>query len=310
MHWLDSLWLFLPRDRLFTGGWGDCDRVMELATPLLVADEAQPLTLQWSMASTSRGVQRRVGTAQSPCVLAASGVERLSVLRLTPANGNVRARCVVPPSWSERDFSMRERLFAPLVRQGVELWLLEGAYFGQRRPPGQKGEGIRSVAELLGMGLCGVMELRGMVAAARLETPSAPVVLSGFSMAGQFSAQVAATLTWEIPVVAMSPSDSPVAVFVEGPLSRAVDWNALEREGGRARLVPLLERFSVRALKPPPSKKRVLLASRHDGIVPPTAFERVAAHWAVEARWLESGHLGAFMFNGPALRRAVLEVLE
>jgi hypothetical protein len=308
VHWLDSLWLVLPRDRLFANGWGDCDRVMELAAPFLVPDEAQPLLIQWSMPSTAGGVQQRLGTARAPCALAPSGVERLSVLRLTPANGKIRGRCIVPPSWNDPDFSMRSRLFAPLVVQGVELWLLEGAFFGKRRPLGQIGVGIRSVAELLAMGLCDLTELRGMVAAARLEAPHAPVVLAGFSMAGQFSAQAASTLVWEIPVVAMSPSDSPVAVFVEGPLSRTVDWAALGA-GGRERLIPLLDRFGIRTLVPPPSKKRVLLATRRDGIVPPSAFERVAKHWEVQPRWLDSGHLGAFMFNRAALRSAVLEVL-
>jgi hypothetical protein len=308
VHWLDTLWLIVPRDRLFARGFGDCDRVMEQAMPLLVPDEAPPLHLQWSMPQTARGVTRRIGTAQSPCTLAPPGVERLSVLRLSPANGGIRARCIVPPSWNDQDFAMRSQLFAPLVQQGVERWLLEGAFFGKRRPLGQVGVGLRSVEELLAMGLCDLIELRGMVAAARLEAPAAPVVLAGFSMAGQFCAQVAATLVWEIPVVAMCPSDSPVAVFVEGPLSRSVDWKALG-PGGVERLIPLLDRFGIRTLAPPPSKRRILLATRRDGIVPPSAFERVAKHWNVQARWLDSGHLGAYMFNRAALRKAVLELL-
>ena len=302
------MWLYIPRDELFSDGWGDCDRVIETATPFLEPDEAQPLALKWAQPTKSWGIERRLGVAVSPCALAPAGVERLTVLRMTPARGQVRARVVVPPSWADAGFSMRTRLFAPLVQQGIELWLLEGAFFGNRRPSGQIGVGIRTVAELLSMGLCDLTELRGMVAAAREEEPKAPVVLAGFSMAGQFSAQVAATLVWDIPVVAMSPSDSPVAVFCEGPLSKSVAWEALG-EGGRERLIPLLERFGIRSLAPPPSKKRILLATRHDGIVPPSAFERVAAHWRVEPRWLESGHLGAFMFNRAALRSAVLEVL-
>lgn len=307
MHWLDALWLFIPRDRLFSDGWGDCERVLDVARPFLTPDEARPLQLVWAQPVTKGGVVSRLGRAVSPCALAPPGVEALSILRLSPQQGGVRARVIIPPSWSDADFAMRTRLFAPLVEKGLELWLLEGAFFGSRRPKGQQGVGIRTVAELLAMGLCDLMELRGMVAAARDESP-APVVLAGFSMAGQFSAQVAATLVWEIPVIAMSPSDSPVPVFCEGPLSKSVDWAALG-EGGREKLIPLLEQFGIRNLVPPPSKKRILIATRRDGLVPPTAFERVAAHWGVEARWIDSGHLGAFMFNRPVIRNAVLEVL-
>jgi len=309
MHWLDAMWLYVPRDRLFAGGFGDCDRVMKVAEPFLAPHEAQPLDLKWGAPVTKNGVERRLGTAASPCPLAVVESQQLTVLRLTPTDGPVRGRAILPPSWSEQDFRMRERLYLPLVKQGVELWLLEAPFFGLRRPKGQVGVGLRTVADLLAMGVCSLMELRGMVAAAREEEPSLPVVLSGFSMAGQFSAQVAATLPWDVPVVTMSPSDSAIPVFVEGPISKSVDWKTLEKEGGKERLVPLLEQFGLLNLAPPPSKKKILLATRRDGIVPPAAFERIAGHWKVEPRWLDWGHLGGFLFAGSSLRQAVLETL-
>ncbi len=258
-------------------------------------DEPPPLDLAWA---------GPVGTAKSPCAYAPADVR---ILKLA-AQGPVRARVIVPPSWNDTDFGLRAKLFAPLTKDGIEFWLLEGAFFGARAPRGQKGVGLRTVEDLLAMGLCGLMELRGMVAAARAAVPSAPVVLCGFSMAGQFSAQTAATLVWDVPVIAMSPSDSPVAVFIEGPMSKSVDWRALG-DGGRERLTALFSQFGVGALAPPPSKKRILLATRHDGIIPPSAFSRVAAHWQVEPRWIESGHVGGFIFNRAPIRNAVLEVL-
>lgn len=297
MHWIDALWLFLPRDRLFSGGWGEPQRVLDAARPFLVPDAPAPLPIAWTGA---------LGTAKSPCAWSPADV---SILKLA-AEGPLpaRARVIVPPSWNDTDFGLRSGVFAPLTKQGIEFWLLQGAYFGTRAPKGQKGVGLRTVEDLLAMGLCGLMELRGMVAAARAASPSVPVVLAGFSMAGQFSAQTAATLTWEIPVVAMSPSDSPVAVFIEGPMSKSVDWRALG-DGGRERLTTLFSQFGVGALAPPPSKKRILLATRHDGIIPPSAFDRVAAHWRVTPRWIESGHVGGFVFNRAPLRNAILEIL-
>lgn len=308
MHWLDALYLKLPRVGLFSAGWGDWERVLEAAQPYALPSEQAPLPIRWSMPTISGGIEHRLGTAKSPAPLIGEDLEELEVLRLTPVGRPVRARCIVPPSWGDQGFRERTLMLSALVSEGFELWFLEGAFFGGRRPTGQQGVGLRTVAELLQMGLCNLTELRGLVSAARDAQPSAPVILVGFSMAGTFAAQAAATLPWDIPVVAMAPSDSAVAVFCEGPFSKTVVWSALG--GNRTRLEEVLAQFGITVLAPPPTQRRFLLATRHDGIVPPSAMERVAAHWKVAPRWVESGHLGGFFFHRRAMHRAIRESLE
>jgi hypothetical protein len=300
VHWLDSAYLALTsRVQLFSRGWGEHEAVMESAAPLRAPHEPARLKLSWSAADGPVSI----GTAVSPCPRLMAPVSTVTVLRLTPPNP--RARVVLPPSWGDEGFTKRRFGFGGLLARGVELWMLEGAYFGTRRIRARLA--MSTVEEFLTLGLATVLELRALVAAARAD--GRPVAVAGYSMAGQLAAQAVATLPWEIPIVAMAPSDSAGPVFIDGPLSKAVDFAALG-DDARERLGQLFHRSRVQALPPPRSKRRTVVATRRDGIVPPTAMERLAAHWDVTPRWLDTGHLGAYLFHRDVLQRAVLEALD
>jgi hypothetical protein len=299
VHWLDTAWLALTeRVQLFARGWGEHEAVMRAAAPLLAPHEPAAVALSWD--AEHRGV------APSPCPRLPPAVATLTVHRMVPKKTQTRARVVLPPSWGDEGFTQRRFGFGALVEHGVELWMLEGAYFGTRRN-NRARLALATVEEFLTLGLANVLEVRALVAAARAD--GLPVAVAGYSMAGQLSAQAVASLPWEVPVVAMAPSDSASPVFIEGPLSRAVSFRALG-EGGRDKLHALFHRARIQILPPPKSKRRIVVATRHDGIVPPSAMERVAAHWHVEPRWLDTGHLGAYVFHRKVLQRAVLEALE
>ena len=299
MHWLDTAYLlFTRRVRLFHRGWGDLEPVLRAAQPLLQRHEPAPLTVTWQ----TRGGDVSFGTAASPCTLLPGASQQLQVLRLTPKA--VRARVVVPPSWGDEGFNQRRFGFGALLEQGIELWLLEGPFFGGRRDGGRLQMG--TVREFVTMGLANVLELRALVGAARAD--GLPVAVAGFSMAGLLGAQAVATLPWEVPVVAMSAGDTASAIFLNGPLSKTVAFEALGLDA-KERLRELFDRTRLQVLPPPRSPKRVVVATKRDGLVPPEAMERLAAHWQVEPRWVDSGHLGAYVFHRKVLQRAVLDVL-
>ncbi len=218
----------------------------------------------------------------------------------------LRARVIVPPSWGDEGFAKRRYGFGALVERGLELWFLEGPFFGTRRLGGSKLT-LSTVEQFLLMGLANVVELRAVIGAARAD--GVPLVVAGYSMAGQLAAQAVATLPWELPVVSMAPSDSAGPVFVDGPLSGAVHFDALGFSGRRRLAELLFARSRVQVLPPPRSPKRVVVANRHDGIVPPSSMERLAQHWGVAPRWIESGHLGAFLFHRDVLQGAIESVL-
>jgi hypothetical protein len=299
MHWLDSAYLLLTRRlRLFHRGWGDIEPVMKAASPLLHPHPPAPLAFSWQ----AKSKRAALGTAPSPCPFLPGAAATVQVLRLSPAK--VRARLVLPPAWGEEGFLQRRFGFAALLHEGVELWLLEGAFFGGRREGGPPH--LATVRDFLLMGLANVLEARALVGAARAD--GLPVAVAGYSMAGQLGAQAVATLPWEVPVVAMAPSDTASAVFLQGPLSKTVAFASLGLDA-RARLQELFDRARLQVLPPPRSKRRVVVGTRRDGIVPPEAMERVAQHWSVEPRWVDSGHLGGYVLHRSALQRAVLDVL-
>lgn len=305
MHWLDALYLKLTtRQPLFTRGWGDVERPLDEVPALLTRSVPRPLALEFMPTS------RRVDEAfvASPAPLLDPSMAPLHVVRLR-AKGPNRARLIVPPSWGDEGFWMRRHLVDSLRYRGVEVWLFEGAYFGSRRAPGQRKVGLHTVGDFLRMGLANVHETRALVATALELEPRLPVLLAGYSMAGQMAAHAAASLDLDVPVTVMAPSDDASVVFCSGPLSKSVTFSALG-ENAVTRLGDVLRRLSVLHQPAPRSRHRAVVATRTDGIVPPSSMLALAKHWGVTPTWVDSGHLGAYALRASSLRAAMLDTLE
>jgi predicted alpha/beta hydrolase family esterase len=111
----------------------------------------------------------------------------------------------------------------------------------------------------------------------------------------------------------MAAGLSGVPVFNEGLLSRSVELSALGGpERGRARLAEL---FGAADLDrhPPPRRPEaaVLVGARRDGYVRADQIEALAARWrGSELVWLDTGHAGALVRHGAALRAAALRALD
>ncbi len=293
-HWLDRAWsTFSRQPALFAKGWGALEPLDALAAHLRTRPEVEPLALKW------RG---DLASARSPFALLPDSISTVQVKRLRPV-GKTFARLLVPPSWGDEGFGMRTYLFGALARSGIEVWLLEGAYFGARAFPGIRGLALPTVADFMTMGLANVVELRALAATARAD--GLPTGIAGYSMAGMLAGLVSATVPFELPVAALVPSENAGPVFLGGPLGARVDYEALG-PSSRARLAALFEAHGVCATAPPLSTRRVVVVTRRDGLVPPSSQQKVAQHWNVTPMWLDSGHLGAYVFERSALRRAVL----
>lgn len=305
MHWLDSVYLRLTtRQPLFAQGWGELERPLSEVPALLTRSVPTPLRLDFL--PTSPRTDEAFVTSPAPHLDERLGP--LHVVRLR-AKGPNRARLIVPPSWGDEGFWMRRHLVDGLRYHGVEVWLFEGAYFGSRRAPGQVKVGLHTVGDFLRMGLANVHEARALVVTALELEPRLPVLLAGYSMAGQMSAHAAASLDLEVPVTVMAPPENASVVFCEGPLSRSVTWSALG-DDAVARLSAVLKRLSVLEQPAPRSAQRAVVATRRDGIVPPSSMSALAHHWGVTPTWLDSGHLGAYALEAAALRAAMLRMLE
>ncbi len=299
MHWLDALSVrWLRRQALFAGGWGNPEALAPWAQAWRAPRPATGLALRWSPLHRERSLTVQDGVGTSPVEVLPEGLRALHVRRLLPP-GRVRARLVVPPSWGDGGYGPRMWLVGPLVAQGLECWLLEGAWFGQREAP------MHTVEDFFRMGVAHVEETRALLQTAADD--GTPVALAGYSMAGQLGGLAVASLPFEVPVVVMAASDSPAVVFCDGPLSQQVQWAALGAEGP-AKLRAAMDESSLLRAPPPRSPRRAVVVTTRDGIVAPAATERVAAHWGVEPVRLATGHVGAYALHRRQLQRLIAHI--
>jgi hypothetical protein len=302
VHWLDRLSLrVLQRMQIFEGGWGDVEQFRARAAEGNSVRAASRLEFTWSAPQRVRGLTVQDGVAVSPSAeLLPSNIATVHVRRvLTPRPA--KRRVVVPPSWGDGGYGMRMWLVGALVAQGLEPWLLEGAYLGARAAPMPK------VEDFLRMGFAHIEEVRALLQTHTDE--EVPTAVAGYSMAGQLGSHAVATLPFEVPVVAMAAPTSADVVFIEGPLSKQVKWEALG-DDAREKMREVLQHANLLKLEVPRSAKRAVAFNAGDGIVAPAATQQLAKHWGVEPMKLSTGHAGAYVFERRALQRFIADTLR
>lgn len=296
MHWLDSLSIrWLKRQPIFSGGWGELGDAELFAESMRTVSAGKPLTISWGPIRRERGLSVQDGTAHSPAEILPSSLRTIHLRRLlTP--GKTKRRLIVPPSWGDAGYGPRMWLAGPLVARGLEVWLFEGAYFGQRHAE------IAKVEDFFRMGLGHIEETRAVLETHQQD--GVPTSVAGYSMAGQLGSMAVQSMPYDVPVVAMSCAPSPDTVFVEGPLKQQVQWSTLG-DGAPAKLAGFMRRVSVLDQPAPISQRRAVVLNRGDGIVNPEATRRFAAHWNVTPLELSTGHMGAYMLHRRALQKVI-----
>ncbi len=316
-HWLDRLVApTLPAGTWFREGWGD-ERVLEETSVEAAAARPAPppIEIAWEREERFAGIRVRDGSFESPEARLPAPVRRARVRLVEPAGG-ASAACLHLASSGEEGYPRRARFARPLVGAGIAAVLLEQPYYGSRRPPGQRGVGLRTVSDLVLMGAAAVREGRALLGWLRT-AGFAKVGASGFSMGGQMAAAVAASLPFPAAAAPLAPLDSPAFVFTEGLLSALPSWRSLSLprlppEEARRRLRDLLGRFAVTRMPPPRAPfAAVIVGAEDDGFVSPEGARRIAAHWqGAELRWLRGGHASAFLLGAGEMRRAVADAFE
>jgi dienelactone hydrolase len=315
VHWLDHAVSVVSRGRrLFTAGWGDEDVLERVPAIARFSQPARPAEISWGRSRRNGAVVETDGSFAAPLPGLPSCASRAFVRRIAPAAAESRRRrpvYVVLAASGDEGFAQRTRLFRPLAaRWGMEVILLESAMYGLRKPRGQRGSAIRTVAEHLLMNLSTVDETRALVEHLAREGHDRIGVV-GFSMGGASAALAAAVTPRPLAVAVLGAGRSVVPTFIEGQLSRYVDFEALGGEVARPRLAALfgaadLDRHAV----PLRRDAIVIVGGRRDGYVFAEEVEALQAHWrSSELRWLDTGHAGAFIYHRAALRRAALDAM-
>ncbi|WP_437599600.1 alpha/beta hydrolase family protein [Sorangium sp. So ce590] len=317
VHWLDHAAAVLSRRRrLFAGGWGDEGVLGRLPAVARFAAPPRAADVTWGRGRRAGPLEVTDGWFAAACPGLPPCASTAFVRRIAPAapaKGRRRPVYVALAASGEEGFAARTRLWRPLAaREGIEVILLENAMYGLRRPAGQRGTAIRTVAEHLLMNLATVEETRALVEHLACEGYERIGVV-GFSMGGVSAALAAAVTARPLAVAVLGAGRSVVPVFTEGMLSVSVEFEALGgASAARARLGAL---FGAADLDRHPAPRRsdavVIVGGRHDGYVFPEQVEELHALWrASELRWLDTGHAGAVVYQGEALRRAAVDAME
>jgi hypothetical protein len=321
MHWMDSLVarLMARRPRFFEDGWGPSSLLERLARS--PHGFALPELHEVSLSAPRREgrVLVQEGRFPSPAAvgpLPATCAEARFQLLLPQGAGPLPPVCLFLASSGDHGFGLRRYLAGPLLSQGVGALLLENPYYGARRPPEQRGEAVRTVADLLIMFRATAVEAVALLGWL-LARGHPKVGISGYSMGGSMAAYSASLFPLPLAVIPLAVAHSAAPVFTQGVLSAVPDWEALGStcggaEAARQRLAELLESLSLTQLPPLPNPRRaIIVAAREDGFVPSASTLRLLQHWrGAELRYVRGGHASALVTGRPLITRAILDAFS
>ena len=162
-----------------------------------------------------------------------------------------RPLCVLLPGTGEIGYERRRNGVAvDLAKRGIATLILEGPYYGLRKPKGQIRSKLLHVSDLPILGLTTVLEAMAILQWWKSLTPESPVCVAGVSMGGLHSCMVASLLSpieigcvnwYVLSLLSFIPASfnqmntrlGPIGatpVFTEGCMAKAVDWKAMRRE--------------------------------------------------------------------------------
>jgi hypothetical protein len=321
MHWMDRVAgrLAARRPRFFEDGWGSSALLERLSQGPqgFALPELHEVTLSAPRREGRLLVQE--GRFASPAAVGPLPTECAEVrfqLLLPVESGPRPPVCVFLASSGDHGFGLRRFLAGPVIAQGVGALLLENPYYGVRRPAGQRGEALRTVADLLLMFRATAVEAVAILGWL-LARGHPKVGVSGYSMGGSLAAYTACFFPLPLAVIPMAAAHSAAPIFTQGVLSALPDWEMLGRtcggaEAARQRLATLLEGLSLTRLPPLTHPHRaILLAARQDGFAPSASTLRLLQHWrGAELRYLRGGHVSGFLTGRALITRAILDAFS
>jgi dienelactone hydrolase len=323
-HWLDRAFgVVLTRAALFRDGWGDPEVLERLSRPEPTEINDPPLHITWGPASFSRGMYRRRGFFESPArdILRHDETQLARIEVLLPASSAASFGayddlpaldvpvCLHLASSGEENFLRRRRFARPLVARGIGAVILENPYYGSRRPKGQRAYLLRCVTDQLAMNRATVREAKALLSFFH-GRGHRRIAVSGYSMGGFTAALTSTRCAFPVAVVPCAAGLSPATVFTEGVLSGSVRWSSLGGDG-RQRLREILDAVAsyLESAKKPTSA--IIVAARSDGFVPAAEVEALHRAWPeAELRWVEGGHVSAYVRHQTAMRQAIIDAMD
>lgn len=215
--------------RFFRHGWGNSSSPHHSWLSSIHSGTLPPATaphITW----TNLPFDLSLGTFRSPCapfLPQASATARVLYVS-APATLDGPAPVVLHlPATGDHGFLRRLACYAVwLRRRGVASVILQGPFYGQRRPAGQRGALLDCVHQLPDLGRATVEEGVALLKYFR-DRGFERQAVAGVSQGGLHAAMVATLCEGSVPVVMAFAPHSAAPVFTNGVLADAVDWDAL-----------------------------------------------------------------------------------
>jgi hypothetical protein len=297
--------------KLFSHGWGDEWLLTELSERVSYADPPSSIAITWRAARERRGSVHRDGAFASPLKLLPKEASTAHVRAWTREDNS--AAVVILAASRDEGYQVRERVFSPLVRRGIDLYFMENPFYGLRRTRG--GPSLITVSDHGLMVLGMVWEARALLE--HLRERYSRVAIAGYSMGGHMAAITAAVSPFPLACAAMAAGASGGSVYTRGLLSWSVDFTALgggttQRAAAQARLRRLFAVADVTSFPAPMrSDAAVIAGCKRDGYVLRSETERLHKHWPGSTlRWIPAGHFSALVSSRRALCDCVADAVE
>jgi hypothetical protein len=291
------------RLKFFSEGWGDADW---LEPPDLSPQAATAIKPTWLLDGRSEhGHIVLHGTYDTGDESLPSRSRIGNLLSIEPAADTTRT-VVLMAAWNEHDPRVRVALAHRLAEVGIRSVIPENPYYGSRHPNPIVDQPIRTVSDFMRMGIAAVSECRGLLVG--LRDGATQLGVAGYSMGGNVSAIISATMDFPVATAPLAASHSPGPVFLDGVLRSGISWEALGGEDQADRLRDVLSSVSVLRIPPKDHTRRaVIVAGRSDGYIPLAATTDLANHWpGSELRVLSGGHATLVWYRKAALVDAIV----
>ncbi len=295
------------RLHFFSDGWGDS----ELLAPASIEDILpKALAVTWLSSDVDKnGLTIDYGTFTSPSDKLPHRSQQGSVISVSPPDETNRV-VVLMPAWNEHDPRVRIAMAGHLARKGIRSMILENPYYGSRHPDPQHSQPIRTVSDFMVMGAAAVNEARAILI--WLHDEGWDIGVAGYSMGGNTTAVVAATMPVPLAVAPLAASHSPGPVFLDGVLRKGIAWDALGGRSEERRLRSTLGAISVLNIEPKPhTSHAVVVRASQDGYIPQGAVQALADHWpGSELRVVRGGHATTIWYRKDQLTDAIVDSFD
>ena len=296
------------RSKLFSSGWGDEQLLARIADLRAHIDAVSLPAINWYSSARRRDLHVLDGCFVSPLDLLPKQTA-VAHVRAWEHPGNDTA-CVILAASRDEGYKVRERVFGSLVRRGLNLYLLENAYYGLRRT--ESGPSLRTVSDHILMTAATLCESRALLVYLKRSYPK--LVVAGYSMGGHVAALSAAISPDPVGCAALATGASAAAVYTRGLLQWSVDFSNLppESPGSSKARERIRQLFLPADISEHPAPLRVdaavIAGCKRDAYILQSETERLHAHWKGSTlRWLDTGHFSAPLTSRRSLCDCVAE---